>query len=74
LRSPRESTVSKSQLPKGIDYSVLYEELGNIIIERAHAGDEVCQSIYVRAWQKARDNRYKKEFSATGMGSIPDNE
>jgi hypothetical protein len=36
------------------DYSKLYEQIGNIVIERAHAGDDYCLRIYERAW-KTRD-------------------
>lgn len=36
------------------DYSTLYEQIGNIVIERASAGDDYCLRIYERAW-KTRD-------------------
>lgn len=38
------------------DYSELYEEIGNIVIERAHAGDKECEDIYARAWQRTRES------------------
>lgn len=33
------------------DYSELYEQIGNIVIERASAGDDHCLEIYERAWK-----------------------
>lgn len=37
------------------DYTVLYEQIGNIVIERAHAGDKNCGDIYTRAFAKAKE-------------------
>lgn len=42
------------QTPTKIDYAQLYESIGDIVIERAHAGDKECQSIYEHAYRKAR--------------------
>jgi hypothetical protein len=41
-----------TQTPKHIDNSDLYEEIGDLVIERAPAGDEYCEQIFSRAYKK----------------------
>ena len=38
--------------PKTIDYAALYQAIGDIVIERAHTGDQNCEQIYEVAWKK----------------------
>jgi hypothetical protein len=55
--------------PVKIDYASLYERIGDIVIERAHAGDKQCQEIYEHAWNRT-NFFYIKINSATGnMGN-----
>jgi len=53
LSSSRESTVNRSQPPNRIDNAALYENIGNLVIESAYAGDKSCEIIYKRAYRKA---------------------
>lgn len=39
------------------DYSGLYEQIGDIVIERASAGDVNCLEIYERAWKITKRER-----------------
>jgi hypothetical protein len=52
-----------------IDYAALYEKIGDIVIERAHAGDKECLSIYERAYrlQTAYD-LLAKERNTSSLG------
>lgn len=52
----RDGAHPETQSRRQIDNSQLYENIGNIIIERAHAGDKECEDIYVCAWQKTKDS------------------
>lgn len=45
---------SGTQPRRQIDNSQLYENIGNIVIERAHAGDRECENINARAWLKTK--------------------
>ena len=42
---------SDTRTSKMINYAALYEKIGDIVIERAHAGDKECLSIYERAYR-----------------------
>jgi hypothetical protein len=53
-----------TQPRRHIDNSQLYENIGNIVIERAHAGDDHCLEIYKRAWQLSSKEQIK---SVTGL-------
>jgi hypothetical protein len=57
VSSARESQthLTSKTTPETIDNSHLYEEIGNIVIERAHSGDEQCFDIYKRAYAKAKE-------------------
>jgi hypothetical protein len=39
--------------PKTIDYTSLYENIGDIVIEKAHSGDPVFERVYEWAWKKS---------------------
>ena len=43
-----------TQTPKHVDNSDLYEKIGDLVIERAHAGDEYCEEIFSRAYKKIK--------------------
>jgi hypothetical protein len=52
----RDGADSELQPRRQIDNSQLYENIGDIVIERAHAGDRECENIYAQAWQKTKDS------------------
>jgi hypothetical protein len=45
-----------TQTSKRIDNSDLYEEIGDLVIERAHAGDGYCEEIFSRAYKKFKES------------------
>lgn len=47
----RDRTHLETQPCRQVDNRQLYENIGNIVIEKAHAGDNHCLEIYKRAWQ-----------------------
>jgi hypothetical protein len=51
VSSARESQthLTSKATPRSIDYADLYENIGNIVIEQAHSGDDNCFDIYKRA-------------------------
>ena len=58
-----------------MDYAALYELIGNMVIERAHAGDENCLHIYERSCRRLinernagfLDNCISKPTEASGL-------
>ncbi|HEU4443553.1 MAG TPA: hypothetical protein VFR94_02650 [Nitrososphaeraceae archaeon] len=52
----RDGAHLETQPRRQVDNSQLYENIGNIVIERAHAGDQECEDIYARAWQRTRES------------------
>ena len=46
-----------TQTPTKIDNSDLYEEIGDLVIERAHAGDEYCSEIFSWAYKRIKETR-----------------
>lgn len=52
----RDGAHPETQPRRTIDNADLYEEIGNIVIERAHAGDKECENIYARAWQRTKES------------------
>jgi hypothetical protein len=56
--------------PRQIDNSQLYENIGNIVIEKAHAGDNHCLEIYKRAWQLS-SNEQKEPVTGLDGKSEP---
>jgi hypothetical protein len=59
-----------------IDYAALYEFIGNMVIEKAHAGDENCLQIYERSCRRLikernagfLDNRISKPTETADYG------
>jgi hypothetical protein len=60
----RNGAHQETQPRRQIDNSQLYENIGDIVIEKAHAGDNHCLEIYKRAWQLS--SKEQKEF-VTGL-------
>lgn len=50
-----QTHLTSKTTPKSIDYIQLYESIGDIVIECAHAGDKNCEDIYIRAYTKAKE-------------------
>jgi hypothetical protein len=44
-----QTHLNSKTTPERIDYADLYENIGNIVIELAHSGDDKCFDIYKRA-------------------------
>jgi hypothetical protein len=36
------------------DYSALYEEIGDSVIEKAHSGDPIFERLFESAWKKTK--------------------
>jgi hypothetical protein len=56
-----QTHLTSKTTPKKIDNSRLYEEIGNIVIERAHSGDDNCFEIYKRAAKSCLVTRLIKD-------------
>lgn len=70
MSSLREAPNSKPQTPN-IDNADLYSYIGDIVIERAHAGDKMCEDIYTRAYRKTKELlnlNVKQQDCVTGLG------
>jgi hypothetical protein len=66
----RDGAHPETQPRRQIDNRQLYENIGNIVIERAHAGDNHCLEIYKRAWQLS-SNEQKEPVTGLGDKSEP---
>jgi hypothetical protein len=71
------------QPPRRISYSQLYENIGNLVIEKAHSGDPIFQGVFEWAWNKTSlkqketvtdfpDGKSTKPVAAVGTRSAGD--
>ena len=62
-----ERSAQSTQTPQRIDNADLYEEIGNLVIERADAGDKRCVEIFSRAWKRTT-TRLNENSNAGSLG------
>jgi hypothetical protein len=66
----RDGADPETQPRRQIDNRQLYENIGNIVIQKAHAGDNHCLEIYKRAWQLS-SNEQKEPVAGLDGKSKP---
>ncbi|CAN5303782.1 hypothetical protein BH18THE2_BH18THE2_26060 [soil metagenome] len=56
------------QPPNQKDYAILYQEIGDYVIQQAHLGDPLFERVFEWAWKKTS---LKQKSAGTGYQAIP---